>query len=195
MRRRVLVLAVAAAALAAAGCTAAPPEETAPPPTPLPTLRTPTRSVGPTDAPETALPPTPDPESTYQQLMAAIPEPIKARCARGEPGRGALARVSCRPSGVDEALYELFDGEAAMRQAFRSRVEALPAGSTAGPGCARGTGEERLPVGRRVCHREGGAAVTAWTNDLAFVIVTARRDDGDFAALDRFFRAAGPITP
>ena len=81
-RASLALLALVALALVACGSPAAP-EETAPPPTPLPELRTPTVSVGPTESPDAALRPTPDADSTYQQLLASVPEPLRGRCTRG----------------------------------------------------------------------------------------------------------------
>lgn len=191
------VAAIAAATIALAGCAGSPaPEETAPPPTPLPSLRTPTVSSGPTEPPETALPSTPDPESTYQQLMAAVPIPLQDRCRRAQPARPALARVECTPvSGADTLRYQLFDGEAPLLDAFRAVVDALPRGAVDGPGCGRGPGSERLPNGRKACFRQGGEAVVLWTNELAYVLASASRADGGWAALDTFWAEAGPVTP
>jgi len=171
-------------------------EETAPPPTPLPDLRTPTRSIGPTDSPEATVRFTPDPESAYQQLMASVPEVLKVRCERGQAGGAVMARVDCTPTtGADTVTYLLFDGEAPLLDAYRARLEALPAADLEGPGCGRGPGTERVPNGRKSCFRDGTAANVLWTNDLVWILARAGRDDGDWAALDTFWTDAGPVTP
>jgi len=196
-RRAAIVATLALAALGAVACTAAPaPEETAPPPTPLPELRTPTRSAGPTESPDPSLRTTPDPESTFQQLLASVPESLRTRCERGRPTGAAMARVDCRPStGADSVSYVLFDAPAPMMDAYRARLAERAAADLEGPGCGRGPGSERLPNGRRTCVRDGDAAAVLWTNDLVYVLASAERADGDWAALETFWEAAGPITP
>lgn len=197
MGRRVLLAVLALAAVALAACGSPPaPEETAPPPTPLPELRTPTVSLGPTESPDAALRPTPDADSTFQQLLASVPEQLRGRCERGRPVGTAMARVDCAPaSGADSVSYLLFDAEAAMADAYRSRLDSIAAVDLEGPGCGRGPGTERLKNGRKACFRDGRAAAVLWTNDLAYVLATAERKDDDWAALDAFWADAGPITP
>ena len=189
--------ALALLALAAVACAGAPaPEETAPPRTPLPELRTPTVSVGPTESPDPSLRTTPDPESTFQQLLASVPESFRGRCERGRPPGAAMARVDCAPaSGADTVSYLLFDAEGPTLAAYRARLDERDAADLEGPGCARGPGSERLPNGRRTCYRDGDAAAVLWTNDLVYVLATAVREDGDWSALDVFWESAGPITP
>ena len=184
-----------AVALVACGSPAAP-DETAPPPTPLPSLRTPTDSLGPTDSPDAALRPSPDAEAAYQQLLASVPESLLGRCARSRPAGGALARVECTPAtGADAVSYALFDAEDAMLAAYRARLDAIPAVDREGPGCGQGPGTKRLDSGRKACFRDGGAATVLWTNDLVYVLASARRADQDWAALETFWQDAGPITP
>jgi len=197
MGRRAPLVMLALAAVALAACGSPPvPEETAPPPTPLPELRTPTVSLGPTESPDAALRPTPDAESTFQQLLASVPEQLRGRCERGRPAGAAMARVDCAPaSGADSVSYLLFDAEAAMVDAYRSRLDAIAAVDLEGSGCGRGPGTERLKNGRKACFRDGRAAAVLWTNDLAYVLATAERKDDDWAALDAFWADAGPITP
>jgi len=184
-------------ALGAVACAGAPaPEETAPPRTPLPQLRTPTVSLRPTEAPDPSLRTTPDPESTFQQLLASVPEPLRARCDRGRPVGTAMARVDCRPvAGADAVSYLLFDGTAPMVDAYRARLDEWDAADLEGPGCGRGPGTERLPNGRRACFRDGQAAGVLWTNDLVYVLASAERRDGDWSELEAFWETAGPITP
>lgn len=187
----VVVLAV----LLAGACGGGPAEETAPPPTPLPDLRTPTTAVEPSEAVRSAPIQTPDPEMDHQQLLAAIPAPIRGGCRRAEPLDDGLATAVC-VSGEDQVSYSLFPGDEALGPAFRARMAALPDGATDGPGCGEGPGQGRLPVGRLACYRESdGTAVTIWTNELAFVLATASRADGDWKALEAFRQSAGPVTP
>jgi hypothetical protein len=131
----------------------------------------------------------------YQQLLAAVPGRIRGGCEPAEVEAGALAGALCR-SGADEVRYLLFAGEEDLAPAFRDRLDGLPAGATEGLGCGEGPGQRRLPDGRLACYRgPNGSAVTVWTNDLVFVLATAARADGDWAALEDFRRTAGPITP
>lgn len=187
----------AALALAVAACGGSPAaEETAPPPTPLPSLRTPSVSIGPTESPDPGARLTADPESAYQQLLASVPFELTSRCEREDPTNGAIARVACTPaSGADRVTYLLFDAEDAMRAAYAARLERIPAADREGPGCGQGPGSEKLKSGRRTCYRDGTGAAVAWTNDLVYVLADARRDDGDWAGLESFWAEAGPITP
>ncbi len=194
MRGAVTLLAAAMLLGACAG--AAPPEETAPPPTPLPSLRAPIRSLEPTASPDPVARQTADPESALQQLLASLPPALASRCQREAPPRGAIASVDCRPaSGADRASFLLFDDGATMLGAYGARLDRLPADALDGAGCGRGPGSERLKNGRRACYRDGGSATVLWTNDLASVLASASRQDGDWAALEAFWRDAGPITP
>jgi hypothetical protein len=171
-------------------------EETAPPPTPLPELRTPTTILGPTDSAEPSLRPTLDTDAAYQQLLASVPATIVGRCERVDAGRAAVAAVSCSPaSGADRVAYRLFETEAAMTEAYRMLVDGLPRSALEGPGCGRGPGSERVPNGRKACYRSDGGTTVTWTNELVYILATASRADTDWAALDRFWADAGPITP
>lgn len=190
----VLVMLVGASLVGA--CAGAPSaEETAPPPTPLPSLRTPTRSLGPTDSPEPSLRRAPDPEAAHQQLLAAIPTSIVGGCERVDAAGAAVAQVSCSASGVDRLTYALFEDEPAATAAYERRLDGIPQADREGPGCGRGPGAERLLTGRRTCLRDGAGATVIWTNHLVAVLAGATRDDGDWAALERFWEGAGPITP
>jgi hypothetical protein len=184
-------------ALALSACSSgATPEETAPAPTLLPELRTPTVSLAASATPEPALRATPDAESAYHQLRAAIPDQLLSSCVRGAVSGAEMARVDCDPPGPDAVSYLLFDDEGAMTDAYRERLAALPAGATDGPGCGRGPGIQRLPNGRKACYREpDGTATVLWMNDLAYVLATGSRSDGDWAGLEDLWASAGPITP
>lgn len=191
-----VLAALGAAMLALIACGGGSTEETAPPPTPLPSLRTPTVSTGPTDSPDPGARLTPDPESAYQQLLASVPLELADRCTRGGRAGAAIARVECEPaSGADRVSYLLYDDGATMTAAYRARLDRIAAADLEGPGCGKGPGTERLKNGRRACYADGGAASVMWTNDLVFVIADATRSDGDWAALERFWTDAGPVTP
>jgi len=128
--------------------------------------------------------------------MASVPETLLGRCQRSRPTGAALARVECTPgSGADAVSYQLFDAQDTMAAAYRSRLDDVPAADLEGPGCGRGPGGERLKNGRKACFRDGGAATVLWTNDLVYVLASARRSDQDWAALDAFWQEAGPVTP
>jgi len=183
-------------ALAAAGCGSSGPEETAPPPTPLPDLTMPAFSLEPTDSPDASLRPAFDAESAAQQLLASVPETLAASCVRMPPGSGAMAELRCAPgSGADAVDYQLFEDQDGMLAAYGAVLDAVAAGGLDGPGCGKGPGRERLPNGRKACFKREGAATVAWTNDLVYVLAVAERADGDWAALDRFWDEAGPVTP
>ena len=185
-----------AAALLLLGCAGGSTEETAPPPTPLPSLRTPTVSTGPTDSPDAGARLTPDPESAYQQLLASVPFELTSRCERGGRTGAAIARLDCDPaSGADRVTYLLFDAQDAMTAAYRARLDRIAAADLEGPGCGKGPGTERLKNGRKACYADGSAASVLWTNDLVYVLADATRTDGDWAALERFWVDAGPVTP
>lgn len=189
-------LAGALLALLVAACGSSAPEETAPPPTPLPELNEPTFTLEPTESPDAPLRPTFDADAAAAQLLASVPEAIAPRCDRVPPGNGAMAEVRCSPgNGATTVDYQLYDAPELMAAAYDRLVGGLPAAELEGPGCGKGPGQARLPNGRKACFKQRGDATVAWTNDLVYVLAVAERADTDWAALERFWSGAGPVTP
>jgi hypothetical protein len=183
-------------ALVVAACGSSMPEETAPPPTALPDLIVPSFSLAPTDSPDASLRPTFDAAAAAEQLMASVPDALAGRCSSVPPGADVMAEVRCTPAGgADSVDYTLFEGPDRLDAAYQAILDALPAGALDGPGCGKGPGREHLPNGRRACFRRDGEATVAWTNELVYVLAVAGRADGDWAALERFWTDAGPVTP
>jgi hypothetical protein len=185
-------------ALLLTGCAAGPSGDPGASHTPLPSLRTATPVDRATDAPEGPLATAADREAAYGQLRASVPMTLAPRCTRAEPDEESAARVDCdlpATTGIASLTYRLYDGGAALDRAWKRLVSSLPDGAAKGPGCSAGSGVDRTGTGAVACWAEGGHAVTAWKNELAFVIARAERGDADRIALERFRVQAGPVTP
>lgn len=194
---RHVIAAVMVGAIAAA-CAGDPGADDRASPTPLPTLRTATPVRLETDGPEGPLATAPDPDAAYGQLAASIPFSLAGRCTRGEADLGSSARLDCAvpgANGVRSLSYRLYDGNAALDRAWARLIDGLPGSVANGPGCGEGPGIRRTGTGATACWLEGGDAVSAWKQELAFVIARAERADADWAALERFRLQAGPVTP
>ncbi|MFN8620059.1 MAG: hypothetical protein U0869_04820 [Chloroflexota bacterium] len=70
-------------------------------------------------------------------------------------------------------------------------------GAVDGPGCPDGPGEATQEHGQRFCFQPfGNDTNMRWTyDDLAIAASAMSGDDGDWAALEAFFRSAGPVDP
>jgi hypothetical protein len=162
----------------------------------------------PTEPTDTAIPAdTPNPDEAYQQLLAAIPQPIASGChqvaggSRGlEPGE--FARADCTPPAGALALassvsYRLFDSSSSMNAWFDTQAAAISAaGRARTPGCGQGTGRDVWLNGRVQCYRSAsGGAEIQWTHDLLYVDAVASRSDSNFTKLQQFWPTAGPVAP
>ena len=158
----------------------------------------------PTVAP-TALTSGPMDPARYAELLAMVPEALRDSCRPNpywevtkEPGE--LAAAQCDPDGYDGpdyATYSLFLTADAMDAAYDViATEYRDVGSLKGPGGGQGAGEGAWESGRRFCYTYAGlSASTYWTHDGLRVMGSASRPDLDWAALDAFWQAAGPIEP
>lgn len=163
----------------------------------------------PTEAADTEQPAdTPDPDTAYQQLLAAIPPEIAAICTQfhytqsvpAEPGE--IAEADCDfPSGstsADYVTYKLFIDPGSMDDWYDLQKKGITkgGGKVSGPGCGKGPGESQLDTGRKLCYVFiTDDANVMWTNETLFVWASALRDDGNWAKLDAFWSTAGPVTP
>jgi hypothetical protein len=182
-------------------------------PSPLATESAPTESPAgprvtaePTEPPDTAIPAdTPSPEEAYQQLLAAIPQPIATSCRqavgaghRQEPGEYATAECSLPAGGLAARVtYRLFDGSTSMSTYFNAQLAPVIAGGRARtPGCGQGANRDMWDNGLVQCFKSTtGTAQIQWTHDQLYVYAIASRDDADFARLQQFWMMAGPVAP
>jgi hypothetical protein len=93
--------------------------------------------------------------------------------------------------------YSLFADQAAMDAFYDSQLQGMRGmGAVDGPGCPTGPGEATWEHGRRFCYQPfGDDANMRWTYDDLAITASAINDDGDWAALETFFAAAGPVAP
>ena len=170
-----ILLAVAAClgggAVVSPGTPSAPrvaPADILPPASPL----APAATVEPTGALGSAAPGTPTPTGAWEQLLASIPEPVRATCEQFTgftdaypPEPGELAEADCDTG--DGAFgqyvsYTLFDSAASMDAFYDIQLLGTRnMGDVDGPGCFAGPGEGTLgsraalllPVHHRRCER------------------------------------------
>lgn len=194
------------ALLGLAGCVGGVTRPTLPEPTPLPSLRTPTIIVEPSDSPDPSIPDLPDAATAYLALLAAIPPDIAGACEQVTyssdfpPEPGELISADCDlPAGSDADFvsYKLFDGNASMDASYDLQRRSIERGGTLqGPGCGQGPGDGTWDVGRKMCYRFiTDDANVQWTHDMLAISAHAFNDSGDFARLEAFWATAGPITP
>jgi hypothetical protein len=175
-------------------------------PTPAFSPAGPRITAEPTEPTDTAIPAeTPGPEEAYQQLLAAIPQPIAPSCrqvAAGSRGLepGEFARAACTlPAGslAGSVTYRLFDSSSSMNGWFDAQAAAVTAaGRERTPGCGEGTARDQWLNGRVQCYRSAtGGAELQWTHDLLYVYAVASRSDNNFTKLQQFWVTAGPVAP
>jgi len=175
-------------------------------PTPLPSLPTPMAAPSESSIPETEAPDTPDPAAAYQQLLAEVPDAIRAFCtpetySDGFPkDAGELAGADCDPDGNGPLFvnYSLFVDQASMDAQYELLKRGYAStGTVTGPGCPKGPGETTWDLGAKLCYQSSliNDAKVLWTHDLLSVLSDAMDDDGDWARLEAFWKTAGPVTP
>ncbi|MFN8621499.1 MAG: hypothetical protein U0869_12215 [Chloroflexota bacterium] len=174
---------------------------------PLPSLLEPSAApaVEPSAAADASLPPM-DP-AALAGLLAVIPEPLRSNCAPDSmwqvpdlgPEPGEVAAVDCDPdgSGGEFVHFARFDAKASMDAFYDTQLQGMKnLGAVDGPGCPDGPGEATWEHGRRFCFQPfGNDANMRWTYDDLAITASAIDDDGDWAALEAFFRSAGPVDP
>jgi hypothetical protein len=197
---------LAALLLALGACAGGAAVNTIPPPTALPNLPSPMAEPNDSFIPETQAPELPDPEAAYQQLLAEIPPALRASCTPETYSEsfprdpGELAGADCDPDGSGPLFvnYSLFVGKAEMDAAYELLKRGFAAtGTISGPGCGKGPGEGTWDLGRKLCYQFSllNDAKVLWTHDLLAVLSDASDDGGDWARLESFWKAAGPLTP
>ncbi len=173
---------------------------------PAASLTGPRVTAEPTEPPDTAIPAdTPSPEEAYQQLLAAIPQPIATACQRAsgtshrqEPGEYATAECALPIGGLAARVtYRLFDGSTSTNAWYRAQVALVTAaGRARAPGCGEGSNHDTWDNGQVQCFKSTtGNAQIQWTHDQLYVYAVASRDDADFARLEEFWMMAGPVAP
>jgi len=160
----------------------------------------------PSEPPDTAIPAdTPSPEEAYQQLLAAIPQPIAAGCRqasgaghRQEAGEFATAECTLPAGGLGARVtYRLFDGSTSMTAYYDLQVALVTAAGRARTlDCGQGPDHDTWDNGEVQCFRSTtGTAQIQWSHDQLYVYAVASRDDADFARLQQFWMMAGPVAP
>lgn len=156
-------------------------------------------------APAASLPPM-DP-AAYERLLASVPEAIRPFCEPDTfwqvtdlgPEPGEIAQADCDPDdfGGLYVSYSLFASPASMDAFYDEQLLGMRnLGGLDGPGCPEGPGEATWDHGRRFCFQPfGDDANMRWTHDALAITASAIEGDGDWAALEAFFEAAGPIAP
>lgn len=160
----------------------------------------------PTEPPDTAIPAeTPSPEEAFQQLLAAIPQPIATACRqasgaghRQEPGEFTTAECALPPGALSSRVtYRLFDGSTSMNAYYSAQVAVVTAsGRARTPGCGQGANHDTWTNGLVQCFKStAGSAQVQWTHDQLYVYAVASREDTDFGKLEQFWMMAGPVAP
>lgn len=162
----------------------------------------PPASATPSDGPAASLPPMD--ADALAALMQTIPADLRTSCVPDGywqipelgPEPGEIASVDCDPDGDggDFASYSLFATAESMNAFYDQQLLGMRnLGALDGPGCPEGPGEAAWEHGRRFCYQPfGDDANMRWTHDALFIVANAINDDGDWAALETFFAAAGP---
>lgn len=139
--------------------------------------------------------------SPTDRLLAAIPEPLRSRCApapdftTSPQSPGELAEAYCDPDptdAVDHATQlkfvdlSLFDTTAQMDAYYeQQRADVALTGS----GCFTGPGETTWARGRLFCY-ESLARNVFWTDEAARIVGWASLGTSDWSALEAFWRDA-----
>jgi hypothetical protein len=190
----------------AGACAAGPPPSAGDTLAPLASPTGPRVTAEPTEPPDTAIPAdTPSPEEAYQQLLAAIPQPIAAACRQvsgavhhQEPGEFTTAECALLAGGLaSRVTYRLFDGSTSMSSYYGAQVALVTAaGRARTPGCGQGANHDTWDNGQVQCFKSAtGTAQVQWTHDQLYVYAVASREDADFAKLEQFWMMAGPVAP
>jgi hypothetical protein len=190
----------------AGACSAGPPPSAGDTLEPLASPTGPRVTAEPTEPPDTAIPAdTPSPEEAYQQLLAAIPQPIAAACRqvsgaghRQEPGEFTTAECVLPAGGLaSRVTYRLFDGSTSMSAYYGAQVGLVTAsGRARTPACGQGANHDTWDNGEVQCFKStAGLAQIQWTHDQLYVYAVASREDADFAKLEQFWIMAGPVAP
>ena len=175
-----------------------------------PILRpTPSPSAPPSPTPLPSAPPSPTPVASpvadaVSDLLSHVPVAVRDTCAAGTvpdemSALGELARVDCTVSDVASITFVAFDSADTMDASYdAARAYALLFGSfSSDPSCAEG-GYDGLwslgdvEAGRIMCHELGGDAVVVWSYPELRILSLIRQQDGDPAAANELWFAAGP---
>jgi hypothetical protein len=122
-------------------------------------------------------------------LLAHIPEAIRATCEPHDPTGTPSAEAACLVDGI-EASYALYSNAIAIDGDFRAITAELPAErtSTCGDGVYLGVfrvggTEDGEIVGQLACWTDHSGATIAASDKRSLVLLVLRERDGDLAAL------------
>jgi serine/threonine-protein kinase len=141
------------------------------------------------------------PNTAEKSLLALIPSPIRPTCVRlPVPASAAAAAVSCT-AGVERPAYYAFPSASAARSFYGAKLPALFHRDRGSCSDLPRSGERPYSVGGKSAGRifcslasSVGPATIGWVDEHAKTFTQAGRDDGNQAALYRWWAgSAGPL--
>lgn len=160
-----------------------------------------------TPSPSPGVRPTPSPSlaADVAELLSHVPAAIRETCggdtiSADRGGEGELARLTCPTSDTAVVTFVAFESVEAMEAAYdAARQYARIFGSVIPDRtCATGGYDGiwtlgDLEAGRLICYEFGGDALVVWSYPDTRILSMIRQEDGDHAAAQELWLAAGPL--